>query len=195
MNYKDISDKKLVGLLLQEDMNAWDYVLTELVAPICYSRKYTEICAKNSISPDSLITRVWMLLRNNDYRKLHLFRGDSSFTTYLFIVVREAQRYEVREKNGKISLVLSEDDTYCSQIMSREGSDSAELQDEMRFANELFAGLWQENPQQALVLLMRNALNLSAREVASFLNESAGNVDQMNSRAKTKMRKLRRGNE
>ena len=190
--YSTLDDKRLVELLLQDDAGAWDYVLTEIISPLCRARKYIEICKKNSISSDSLITQVWMLLRKNDYSRLRTFAFRSSLKTYLFIIVREAQRIEFREQIGKIPFVLSENDDFCSLIASRKGSDSIELKEEMSLANEALGQLWRENAKQAWVLLLRNSLNLSTREVASFLGESIANVDQMNKRAKSKLKKIRR---
>ena len=191
-NFESMNDNDLIDLLLKDDPQAWDYVILELITPLCRAQKYLSLCSKYSISPDSLVTQVWMVLRNNDFRKLRLFRFGASFTTYLYIIVREAHRYEIKENVGKIPYELSEDDDFCSQIADREKSDSAELKDEMRYANELLARLWDDNPQQAWVLLMRNSLKLSAKDVATFLNESSENVDQMNSRAKSKMKQMRK---
>ena len=57
-------------------------------------------------------------------------------------------------------------------------------------ANEVLAQLWVKNPRQAWVLLMRNCLELSAKEVASFLDESIDNVNQMNTRGHKELKKL-----
>ncbi len=190
-----ISDRDFVACLLQNDPAAWNYLLVELVTPMTRYSKYARICAKYNIPPDSLVTRVWLLLRKNDFRKLRLFRFDSAFTTYLFIIIREAQRYEIKETLGKIPCELSENDCLCTQIVSKTRSDSVELTDEMNYANKLLSVLWDDNPQQAWVLLMRNSLKLSSKEVALFLNKSSENVDQMNSRAKIKMKQLKKMNE
>lgn len=188
--YEKLDDRKLVDLLLQEDAGAWDYLLLEVIAPLCRTRKYLEICSKNSISVDSLLSQVWMILHKNDYHRLRAFAFLSSLRTYLFIIVREAQREELREKIGKIPTALSVvDDEY--PLMARNESDSAELKDEIRQANEGLAQLWRENAKQAWVLLMRNSLGLSSRDVAVFLDESISNVDQMNKRAKSKMKQFK----
>ena len=190
--YADLTDQDLVALLLQSDPGAWDYVLLELVAPLTRIRKYVEIFNKHGLSTDILITRVWMLLEKDDYRRLRAFRFGASFRTYLFIIVREAQKYEMKEKIGKNPYILSDEDDFGTQIPDKEGTDSPELKDEMRYANNLVGRLWQDNPLQAWVLIMRNSLKLSAKEVSSFLNESSSNVDQLNKRAKEKMNALRK---
>lgn len=190
--YADLTDQDLVALLLQSDQGAWDYVLLELVAPLTRIRKYVEIFNKHGLSTDILITRVWMLLEKDDYRRLRAFRFGASFKTYLFIIVREAQKYEIQEKIGKNPYILSDEDDFGTQIPDKEGTDSPELKDEMRYANNLVGRLWQDNPLQAWVLIMRNSLKLSAKEVSSFLNESSSNVDQLNKRAKEKMNALRK---
>lgn len=190
--YADLTDQDLVALLLQSDPGAWDYVLLELVAPLTRTRKYVEIFNKHGLSTDILISRVWMILEKDDYRRLRAFRFGASFKTYLFIIVREAQKYEIQEKIGKNPYILSEDDDFCSRIASKEGIDSPELKDEVQYANELIGRLWQDNPLQAWVLIMRNSLKLSAKDVSSFLNESSGNVDQLNKRAKEKLKALRK---
>jgi len=190
--YAALSDRELVALLLQEDSGAWDYLLFDVIAPLCRTRKYLEICKKFSIPFDSLVTAVWMILHKNDYKRLRIFRFGSSFKTYLYLIVREAQRNEVNNVLGKIPLELSEDDDCYTQIADRNNYDSVELKEELNAANGLLARLWLENPQQAWVLLMRNSLNLSSKEVAALLNESPANVDQLNSRAKAKMKQLSR---
>lgn len=192
IKYSELSDQDLVTLLLQSDPGAWDYVLLDLVTPLTRSRKYVEILGKHGLSTDILISRVWMILEKDDYRRLRAFRFGASFRTYLFIIVREAQKYEIQEKIGKNPYLLSDDDDFGSQIAGKEGADSPELKDEMQYANELLSQVWQENPLQAWVLIMRNGLKLSAKEVGTFLNESSSNVDQLNKRAKEKMKILRK---
>ena len=116
--YDKLDDRKMVELLLSEDEGAWNYLLLEVIAPLCRSKKHLEICSKNSISIDSLISQVWMLLHRNDYRRLRIFAFRSSLKSYLFIIIREAQREERREIIGKIPLDLSEIDDDFPPIAS-----------------------------------------------------------------------------
>ena len=190
LKYSEMDDRSLVDLLISEDSKAWDYFILNIIAPLCRTRKHMEMCSKNSISTNSLITQVWMILHKNNYQRLRNFAFRASLRTYLTFIVREAQRKELQEKIGKVPLVLSEDDTYCSLIISRETSDSSEIKDEVSLANEMLAQLWVKNPRQAWVLLMRNCLELSAKEVASFLDESIDNVNQMNTRGHKELKKL-----
>ena len=191
--YASLPDRELVDLLLQGNQKAWDYVLLNLVAPLSRQSKYMQICKKYSISPDSLVTAVWLILYKNDYQRLRLFRFESSFKTYLFIIVREAQRNEVKQTLGHIPPEMSEVEDLIPLIADRRHCDTPEVKDEIDFANELFAQLWRESPKQAWVLLMRTCLDLPAKTVALFMEESASNVDKMNSRAKEKMNQLRKG--
>ena len=190
IEYSELDDRSLVELLLSEDQGAWNYFVLKFITPLCYTRKYLEICSRYSLPSDSLVTQVWMILRNNDYRRLRAFVFRSSLKTYLTFIVREAQRKELREKIGKNPYFLSEDDTFCARIASKQTSDSFELKDEIALANEVLAQLWKENPRQAWVLLMRNSLELPAKEVASFLEESVDNVNQMNTRAHKQLKKF-----
>ena len=192
VDHSVLPDRELVDLLIQNDSGAWDYLLLEVIAPLSRMRKYVEICNRYGLSTDSLVTRVWMMLTRNDFRRLRNFRFEASFKTYLFIIIREAQRAEVREKTGKIQFVLSEDNEFCSRIRCKDRSDAPDLVDEMRYTNTLLGKLWQENPRHAWVLLMRNSLNMSARETAAFLDVKESNVDQMNKRAKYRMNELRK---
>ena len=129
--YADLTDQDLVALLLQSDQGAWDYVLLELVAPLTRIRKYVEIFNKHGLSTDILITRVWMLLEKDDYRRLRAFRFGASFRTYLFIIVREAQKYEIKEKIGKNPYILSDEDDFGSQIPGKEGTGDDEGKDDV----------------------------------------------------------------
>lgn len=192
-NYASLSDRNLVDLLLQGNQKAWEYVLINLVAPLSRQSKYLQICKKYNISPDALVTATWQILHKNDYQRLRLFRFESSFKTYLFLIVREAQRNEVKQALGKTPLELSEEEDISSLIADKRHGDSPEVKDEIDFANRIFAQLWRENPKQAWVLLMRTCLGQPAKVVASFMNETPSNVDQLNSRAKDKMKKLKGG--
>ncbi len=192
VDHSVLPDRELVDLLIQNDSGAWDYLISEVIAPLSRMRKYVEMCNRYGLSTDSLVTRVWMMLTRNDFRRLRNFRFGSSFKTYLFIIVREAQRAEIREKTGKIQFVLSEDNEFCSRIRCKDRSDAPDLVDEMRYTNILLGRLWQENPRHAWVLLMRNSLNMSAKETAAFLNVKESNIDQMNKRAKRRMSELRK---
>ena len=59
--YASLTDRELIYLLLQEDMKAWNHVLLNMVAPLSRMSKYLQICRKHNISPDSLVTAVWIV--------------------------------------------------------------------------------------------------------------------------------------
>ncbi len=192
MGFDACSDRELVAALIANDGRAWEYVLVEVLAPILKMQKYTSICRDHSLSSDAVLTRVWMILQKNDYARLRKFRFEASFKTYLFLIVREAQRSELREKIGKVPLVLSDDEAYTTQIACSRSDDTCEIEDEMSVANRLLGRLWKDNPKQAMVLLMRTTLGITSKDVALFLQESSANVDQLNKRAKEKMKALRK---
>ena len=188
-----MSDRDLVARLLENDQDAWSYLLLDVIAPITRIRKYTEILAKNSIPAEAVLSRVWMILSANDFRRLRNFRFAASLKTYMAFIVREAHRAEVREKIGKIPLVLSEVDSYASLIAGRDSSNDYELRDEIADKNALYRQLWDANSQQAFVFLLRFSLGLSSAEVGSLLDLSVSNVDQLKKRAKDKLTSLMKG--
>ncbi len=193
MHPANYNDKELVAKLTAGDDAAWTYILVEVIAPLTRMRKYTETFFRYSLSTDAIITRCWMILQHNDYARLRKFRFESSLKTWLYLIVWEASACEIREKTGKIPFELSETDNFDALIATASSKD-LELKDEMRLANQMLSKLWAESPRQVLVLLSRNCLNLASREVGAFLNESVSNVDQLNKRAKEKMKTFRKEN-
>ena len=105
LKYSEMDDRSLVDLLISEDSKAWDYFILNIITPLCRTRKHMEMCSKNSISTNSLITQVWMILHKNNYQRLRNFAFRASLRTYLTFIVREAQRKELQEKIGKVPLL------------------------------------------------------------------------------------------
>jgi DNA-directed RNA polymerase specialized sigma subunit, sigma24 homolog len=186
------NDHELVDLLLIHDQAAWEYLCTEIIAPLSKSQKYFEMFRRHSIPLDSIVGQVYSDLIQNDFQKLRRFRFEGPLKAWLFFQIRDSVKKILRENMGKIPLVLSENgggEPYIGCAEPEDDEISRRIYREN--ANYYIAQLWKKEPMKAYVLLLRTTNGLSAREVAALLGQSDSNIAQLNHRAKAAMLKLR----
>ena len=190
-----MDDRKLVSALVSDDVEAWTYVTTELVVPLVKSnvKGMAQILARYSIPQEALAGRVYLDLRKNGFVALRNFRYECRFSSFLYWRVYHAAQGLIREASKEFDFLLSDEVLENAQTAQKDSSQSTQLKDEIESTNCMLAWLWAENPTYALVLLLRNDLGLSSREVGSFLGKTVNNVDQINIRAQKAMRRLRDG--
>lgn len=186
-------DRALVARLVAGESVAWDAVQHDIVVPLFRAniKGIAQQCSRVGLSDDAVFSRLYVNLSRDGFAPLRAFRFGCAFSSWLYWHVWNAAQGAIREATGKIDLTLSEPaelDTLTWQKESPSGTETAEELDE---ANRLLARLWERNPLYALVLVLRNDVELSAKEVGRLLGKSPANVDQINHRAQARMRNLR----
>ena len=160
---------------------------------------------------DRIYARVNQLLKNKQdaeevtqdafiraHRGLENFRGDASFSTWLFQIATNLahNRYWYwfrRKRDQSISLdqPLSEDgDLTLENVMPATGEDPSEAAVTHEFierVSECMSGLGEKHRE---VLLLRNVHNFSYEEIAQELQISVGTVKSRIARAREKLREL-----
>lgn len=191
--FASLSDRDLVSRLIANDRALWAAVAVEMILPLAKTRKFVEVLTKANQSVESLMSVVYLDLQKNDFLKLKNFRFDGSFRAWLYFQVRNGIKILVKEARSPFLVNLSDEeldkalDGWCAH------DRPAGLQDEMNMGEACFIQLWRENSKYALVLLLKNRLELSSEDVCVLLGlSSANNVDQINRRAKQRMSQFKK---
>lgn len=190
-------DRLLISLLMNYDEAAWNYVITDVVKPVSLSERLPirRIFQRYGIPIDSVGGEVFDILQKNEFAVLRSFRYDCKFTSFLFWYIRDAANKIIRKYCKKNEDMLSDTLLENTLKMSKDSSSDLTLQDDVAMRNQMLAKLWQKNPAQAFVLLLRQDLELSSKTVGVLLDKTPGNIDKMNQRAKEQMYEYLKENE
>lgn len=193
----EADDHYLVSSLMEDDEEAWNYVVTELVTPLVRAniRGVAEMLNRYSIPVDALAGKLYLDLKKNDFIALRNFRYECKFSSFLYWRIYHAAQGLIRETSKEFDFLLSDEVLNDAPTEQKDSSQETQLKDEIKSANRMLARLWEQNPTHALVLLLRNDLGLSSKVVGAFLGKTINNVDQINIRAQKTMRKFREEDE
>ena len=174
--------------------------------------KKGDIAAYNDIVAryyDRIFARVSQLLKNKQdaeevtqdafiraQRGLDSFRGDASFSTWLYQIATNLahNRYWYwfrRKRDQSISLdqPLGEDgDLTLENLMPSEGENPAEATVTQEFVDRVSECMHDLNEKHKEVLILRNVKNLSYDEIAEQLEISVGTVKSRIARARESLR-------
>lgn len=187
------ADRELVDRLVAGDSAAWDTVRRDIVTPLFRAniKGIAQQCARAGLSDDAVFSRLYVNLSRDGFAPLRAFRFGCAFSSWLYWHVWNAAQGAIREVVGKIDLTLS-DPADLDALSGQKGpSRSSGVADALEETNRLLALLWESNPVHALVLVLRNDVGLTAKEVGGLLGKNPANVDQINHRAQSRMRTLR----
>lgn len=119
-----INNKKFIKRLKNKEPGAFD----EFVR--LYKPMLEQICQYNCRGNDSHIDDMIQISLIQIYRKLHQFRGESLFTSWLFKVVLNEVRAYIRKHNSQTySLVLGSSDDEIEQLLEKNNPHHANLDD------------------------------------------------------------------
>ena len=192
-----IGDRDLVARLIADDAVAWRHVKVDMIEPVVAAnvKGMREMLLRRSIDPASVSGRVYEDLKKDDWTALRNFRFECSFKSFLYWRTYNAAQALIREivRAREVQMLDSEDgaDIIESAPASDNTVNAMLIRDAVQVANQALADLWEENSTYALVLLMRNDLDLPAKEVAEILQKQGNTVDQINIRAQKALRKHR----
>jgi hypothetical protein len=188
-----LADRELVDRLIRNDRNAWDAVVADMVLPIAQTRKFAEILTKVNEPASAVLGELYLDLRKDDSRKLRDFRFEGPFRGWLFFQVKNAVKTVVRKSRSPFVQNLSDEELDRALEGWCVRDRPAGLRDELEVGEACFVRLWRDNPTHAYVLLLKNRLELPSEDIRTLLGlSSANNVDQINRRAKQRMRQFKK---
>lgn len=160
---------------------------------------------------DRIFARVHQLLKNKQdaeevtqdafiraQRGLENFRGDASFSTWLYQIATNLahNRYwywSRRKRDQSISLdmpVVPDSDLTLENVMPSEAENPAEATVTQEFVNRVAECMHSLGDKHKEVLILRNVRNLSYDEIADQLGISVGTVKSRIARARENLREL-----
>lgn len=190
IDYKQMDDKTLVGLLLNDDHGAWGFFEWKVEKCIERTRQFKEMLQRTSHSPGDVIGCLKERLRKNDFSRLRMFRFEQSFHGWLWTHVRSAVQKVTELGSNREDPMDSQDETTIIARMpaSSNVSAHAELFLDARF---LIAKLWATNPQGAYAVLLNKICGVDDEVIGTLLGQKANTVTQNRRRALEKMRQWR----
>lgn len=177
-------DENLVQRCQEGDLDAFDQIVEE------YSQKVYNLTYRmigNPADASDLSQEVFVRV----YRSLNNFRGESSFSTWLYRIATNVCLDEIRRRNRKSAIPLKQriciDDEQCRDIpdwstVPETIVQSKELQEEIQgMINSL-------NPEYRLVIILRDIQGYSYAEIGEIINCSIGTVKSRLSRARKSLK-------
>lgn len=185
------SDDLLIDRIKAGDMSAYNEMVTRY-----YDRIFARVSQllKNKQDAEEVTQDAFI----RAHRGLENFRGDASFSTWLYQIATNLahNRYwywfrRKRDQSISIDQPLTDDGSMTLEnVMSCEGespADAAVTQEFVDRVSECMQGL---NEKHKEVLILRNVKNLSYDEIACQLDISVGTVKSRIARARESLRDL-----
>ncbi len=129
------------------------------------------------------------------FRSLRLFKGNSSFGTWLYRVTTNVCLDELRRRKRRIA-PLSLDEPLATQDGDEMGKEIADhspgadiLYEQKEFSQYIQSLLDEMKPEHKSAIVLRDVMELSYEEIADTLNCSLGTVKSRISRAREILRK------
>lgn len=160
---------------------------------------------------DRIFARSFQLLQNREdaeevtqdtfiraQKGLHNFRGDASFSTWLYQIATNLahNRYWYwwrRKRSASMSLeqnLGNEGENTLSDVLASEEADPGEATLTQEFVEQVSMGMEKLNPKHREILILRNVENLSYEEIADILGISVGTVKSRIARARESLRDI-----
>lgn len=177
-----ICDKELIKRSQQGDIEAFEQLISK------YQQKVYNIAYRligNTHDAGDLAQEALIKV----FKSIKSFRGDASFSTWLYHIVTNVCRDELRKRSRCQTsfldepLVIGEEGEITKQIadVSNLPENALEKKELEAYLQELINGL---NPEYRMVILLREILGYSYEEIALNLNISLGTVKSRLNRAR-----------
>jgi len=129
------------------------------------------------------------------FRSLKTFKGDSSFSTWLYRIVNNLVLDELRKHRRRPLVVMSTDAVVSTDegehLLEFRGPESLQPEEQVVRAEtrrEIELALRSVSPEHRLVLLLRDVQGFSYEEIAGILNVNIGTVKSRLNRARLSLR-------
>lgn len=127
------------------------------------------------------------------YTRLGEFRGDSSFSTWLYRIVQNACMDEIRRRKRQTIMSLdqpveADDGEMFRQLKDEEGDGPEEALERRELQAEVQRAISRLDDHFRTVLVMRDIQGLSYNEIADILGENLGTVKSRLNRARNALK-------
>lgn len=125
------------------------------------------------------------------YRSLRSFKGDSSFSTWIYRIATNVCLDEIRRRKRRVTpLSLDEplatlDGDEVEREIADESLNPEQIYEQKEFAETVQLLLDEMKPEHKIAIVLRDMMELSYEEIASVLNCSIGTVKSRINRART----------
>lgn len=128
------------------------------------------------------------------YRSIKNFKGESSFSTWIYRVASNVCIDYIRKDKKTIS--LSDDDNYISETLESPNGDPEKELSRKELSSEISKSLLQINEDQREIIVLRDIEGYSYEEIAQLLDISEGTVKSRIARGRKKLQTIliNRGN-
>ena len=180
------SEGQAISLAQTGDHAAFEYLYK------AYCRRVYGIClriTRNPAEAEDLTQQTFLQL----FRKIGMFRGESSFSTWLYRITVNAALLHIRHKKPAAS-VLDDLEHYVAneEGKSKHGSSGASLPSLVDRLN-LKRAISKLSPGCKRLFLLHDVLGYKHREIASRLGCSVGSSKSQLHKARKRLRRLLRG--
>ncbi|MBQ8125920.1 MAG: sigma-70 family RNA polymerase sigma factor [Kiritimatiellae bacterium] len=186
-----MTDQEWYALVKAGEDAGWKRVWEDVVEPESTSLRSAEMMKRYSLTAGDLMGMLYEDMLGK--RKIDLYRGEGSFQGWLRSYVRGYVLNADPNKHGEISLegaaaAGAEDGAAAALDIPQQ--DLGLARNEIWSMTHLcFRDLWNQDPERALVLILKTRFHLTSEETKEMLEiSSAANVDQLFSRAVKFMR-------
>lgn len=179
-----LSDEQLVSRFKEGSMEAFEELVRRYETKI-YNLVYRFM--GNHADAGDLAQEAFI----RAYRALSKFRGESSFSTWIYKVTANVCRDELRKQRRKKNISLDELEGGQREIAVADTSSLPEETFERReLQNRIQVYLNQLSEDHRLILLMREMQDMSYEEISEVMQCSMGTVKSRLSRARTALKKI-----
>ncbi|MBT9154285.1 MAG: ECF RNA polymerase sigma factor SigW [Firmicutes bacterium] len=182
------TDQKLVQRSLAGDTDAFRQIVER------YQSKVYNLALRMTGNPeDALDISQESFIRV--FRSLKTFKGDSSFSTWLYRIANNIVLDELRKRRRRPLVVMSTDAFVSSEegehALEFSGPQSLQPEEQVMRAErrrEIAQALQAISPEHRLILLLRDVEGLSYEEIAGVQNINVGTVKSRLNRARLALR-------
>ncbi len=177
-------DRRLLTRCIEREPGAWEDFVDRFIALITHVVSSTLQQRLGEHSPqvrDDLVAEVFLKLIDKDFAVLRRFRGQSSLSTYLVVVVRRIAVRRAARIRRAVAASLQHDP--AAQL------DNSELMVENR--EEVQALLSQMPAEEAMAIRMYHLEERTYRDISSQIGIPENSVGPLLFKARTRLRSLR----
>lgn len=178
-------DEKLVRRCQEGNIEAFEELVTR------YQQKVYNIAYRmlgNHHDASDLAQEAFIKV----FKSIKGFRGNSLFSTWLYHVVTNVCRDELRKRSRYVINSLDEPFMTEDSQLTREVADTADLPDKVveqrescRYLQQMIDNL---TPEYRIIIIMREIMELSYEEIADILGISLGTVKSRLNRARKSLK-------
>ena len=189
-DFKKKGDRALVERLLQNDQEAWEYVLMDVALRLANQRSFRERLYKASLEPMEAVTELCKRLYDRDFALLRKFAFRGSFEGWLRTAVHSVVNALTRKEDQGREIPTDYQEPTSAVEQSEHAVSTMDLHMTIMDKRLAFSRFWRENQESAFIVLMKGELKMSMDDIGALLGRPANTVVQKAKRALARLQKL-----